>query len=91
MTILTQGILQEANAPLIDEDDKVINCHVEKIGLFCSYLYLEARKLMGINAFFPLMKEDYIKPHWLRIILKIIRLRELAVKRPTEMMEKILA
>lgn len=63
MTTLTQGILQEGNGSLIDKNDKMINSHIEKIDSFRSYLYLEARKLMSINAFFPLIKEDNIKPH----------------------------
>lgn len=61
-----QGILKEVSGPLIDKNYKMINCHVEKIDFFCSYLYLE-EKLISRNAFFPLMKQDYIKTHWLRI------------------------
>lgn len=63
-----QGILQEISGPLKDKNYNMINGHVEKIYLFHSYLYLEDRKLMSMNAFFPLMKQDYIKTHWLRII-----------------------
>ena len=88
----TPGILQERNGPWIGKNDKIINGHVEKIDLIHSYMYLEARRLMSINAFFPLMKENYIKHLWHRMnILKITRPRKLAVKRPTEMMEMILA
>lgn len=45
----------------------MINGHVEKIDLFHSYLYLEVRKPMSMDAFLPLIKQDYIKTHWLRI------------------------
>lgn len=62
-----QGILQEVSGPLIDKNYKIINGHVEKIDSFHSYLCLEARKLMSMDAFFPLIKQDYIKTHWLRI------------------------
>lgn len=62
-----QGVQQEVSGPLIDKNDKIINGHIEKIDLFHSYLYLEARKLMSMNAFFLLIKQDYLKTHWLRI------------------------
>lgn len=34
--------------------------------LFHSYMYLEARKLMNMNAFFLLIKQDYMKTHGLK-------------------------
>lgn len=87
-----QGILQEVSGPSIDKNYNIINGHVEKIDSFHSYLCLEARKLMSMDAFFPLIKQDYIKTHRLRIIsfLKINRSRKLAAKTPREMKEQII-
>lgn len=65
-----QGILQGVSGLLIDKNYKMINGHAEKMDLFHSYLYLEARELMSMNAFFPLVKQDYRKTHWLRIFFE---------------------
>lgn len=94
-----QGILQEVSGPLIDKNYKIINGHVEKIDSFHSYLCLEARKLMSMDAFFPLIKQDYIKTHWLRIFFfksteswfkSLEKSRKLAAKTPREMKEQII-
>lgn len=55
--------MQQVSGPLIDKKYKMINGHVENIDLFHSYMYLEARKLMSMNAFFLLINQDYMKTH----------------------------